>query len=61
MHPEQQKTFKDMSPEKKLKLALDLYYSARMLKEAGLKQQHPDWSESQIKEKTREFFLYART
>jgi len=61
MHPEQQKKFKAMSPEKKLKLASDLYYSARTLKEAGLRQQHPDWSESQIQEKTREIFLYART
>lgn len=61
MHPEQLKSFnfKNMSAEKKLQLSLDLYYSARTLKEAGLRQQHPDWSESQIKQK-KFFFMQAR-
>ena len=53
--PEQEK------PEKKLQLALDLYYSARELKAAGLKRQHPDWSTEKINQKVREIFLYART
>ena len=61
MHPEQQRSFEKMTPEKKLKLALSLYHSARKLKEAGLRKQHPNWSESQIKEKAKEAFLYART
>jgi hypothetical protein len=60
MHPAQQQSFKNMTPEKKLQLSLDLYFSARKIKEAGLRKQHPDWSESRIKEKTREIFLYAR-
>jgi hypothetical protein len=36
-----------------------LYLSARTLKDAGLRKQHPDWSESRIKEQTRDIFLYA--
>jgi hypothetical protein len=61
MHPEQVKTFKSMTPAMKLRLAERLYYSAHRLKEAGLRAQHPDWSEAQIKQKVREIFLYAQT
>ena len=49
-----------MTPEQKLKVAMDLYRSARELKAAGLRSQHPDWSESEVQEKVREIFLYAR-
>ncbi len=61
MDPEQVRIFKAMKPEQKLKLALDLYYSARRLKEAAIRQEHPDWTDSMIREKVREIFLYART
>ncbi len=61
MHPEQKKIFQTMTPEKKLQVALDLYYSAKELKAAGLKQQHPEWSAEKIRQKVREIFLYART
>ncbi|MFC1489371.1 hypothetical protein ACFL6B_05955 [Thermodesulfobacteriota bacterium] len=37
-----------MTPEQKLQLMLDLYYSARELKTVGLRMQHPDWSEEKI-------------
>jgi hypothetical protein len=50
-----------MSPSQKLQIALGLYYSARQLKEAGLRLHHPDWTEKDLKEKTKEIFLYART
>ena len=61
MHPEQKKIYQTMTPEKKLQVALDLYYSAKELKAAGLKQQHPEWSAERIRQKVREIFLYART
>ncbi len=54
-------SLKYMTPEKKLQIALNLYYSALKLKEAGLREQHPDWSDADIKQKAREIFLYART
>jgi hypothetical protein len=44
MHPEQKKSYQAMTPEKKLQLALDLYYSAKEIKAAGLKSQHPEWT-----------------
>ncbi len=53
--------FEGMSPEKKLELALRLYYSARELKEASLKTFHPDWNTEKITEEVRKTFLYARS
>ncbi len=50
-----------MTSEKELQVALDLYYSAKELKAAGLKQRHPEWSTERIRQKVREIFLYART
>lgn len=50
-----------MTPEQKLNLAQQLYNSARQLKEAGLRMQHPDWNETQVQQAVREAFLYART
>jgi hypothetical protein len=50
-----------MTPEQKLKVAMNLYHSARELKATGLRIQHPDWTEEEIGEKIREIFLYART
>lgn len=61
MHPEQERILKAMTPAQKLGIALDLYDSARKLKAAGLRSQHPDWPENRIQDKVREIFLYART
>jgi hypothetical protein len=61
MHPEQKRIYQSMTAEQKLEVSLRLYYSARELKAAGLRAQHPDWTEEQIRDKVREIFLYART
>jgi hypothetical protein len=61
MHPEQLKVFKSMTPATKLRLAQRLYFSARTLKEAALRKQHPDWTAAKIKQKVLEIFLYVRT
>ncbi len=61
MHPEQKRIFQAMTPEQKLRVAMNLYHSARKLKAAALKEQYPDWSEEKIEQKVREIFLYART
>ena len=49
------------TPEEKLRIALRLYESARLLKSAALREQHPEWDEKQIQQKVREIFLYANT
>ncbi|MBU4426599.1 MAG: hypothetical protein L6406_07225 [Desulfobacterales bacterium] len=61
MHPEQKRIFQTMTPDDKLRIALRLYYSARELKEAALRDQNPGWSEEKIKANLIEIFLYART
>ena len=48
-----------MTPSQKLKAAMDLYYSAKELKAAGLRYQHPDWTEERIREEVREIFRHA--
>ena len=61
MHPEQKRIYQSMTPEQKLRVASNLYHAARALKAAGLRNQHPEWSEKEIQEKVREIFLYATT
>ncbi len=57
----QLKIYREMSPEKKLDIAIKLYHSARLLKKIALQKQHPDWSDDQITRELRNIFLYART
>ena len=59
MHPEQKRILKSMTPAEKLKAAMDLYHSARELKAAGLRHQHPNWTEDRVQEKVREIFSRA--
>lgn len=61
MDSQQKKIYQSMTPEQKLHVALRLFYSARELKEAALRRDHPDWTEKQMQEKLREIFLNART
>jgi hypothetical protein len=49
-----------MSPAQKLRAAERLYYSARQLKEAALRAQHPDWTDQAIRQAVRQIFLYVR-
>jgi hypothetical protein len=60
MHPEQIKIYKSMTPVQKLDISIKLYQSAKALKTAAIKEQHPDWSEEKIKKTVNEIFLYAR-
>jgi hypothetical protein len=59
MHPEQRRILRAMTSSQKLRIAMDLYRSARELKAAGLRRQHPDWSEEGVREKVREIFSRA--
>ena len=57
----QKKIYQSMTTDQKFKLALRLYYSAKHLKAAALRHDHPKWTEKKIQEKAREIFLYGRT
>jgi hypothetical protein len=61
MHPEQKKIYQSMTPVQKLEVAFKLYETAKAIKAAAIKDQHPDWSDEKIKKKVDEIFLYAGT
>src|SRR5262245_32143885 len=46
--PEQIAIFRQMTPERRLSLAEQLYWTARELKAAWLRARHPEWTEQQI-------------
>jgi hypothetical protein len=50
-----------MTPEQKLKAAERLYHSARQLKAAALRAEHPDWTDEAIRRAVRMIFLHARS
>ena len=60
MITEAQRILRAMSPAQKLRAAERLYHSARQLKTAALRAQHPAWSDEAIRHAVREIFLYAR-
>ncbi len=57
--PEYVATLRRMTGQEKLRAAFALYWSARKLKAAGLRAQHPEWSEEQVAQKVKEIFLHA--
>jgi len=59
--PEQIEIYRRMTPERRLALAEQLYWSARRMKAAWLRDQHPDWPEEQLKAEVRRIFVHART
>ena len=61
MKTEAQKILQAMTPTQKLRVAERLYWSARQLKAAALRAQHPDWSDEAIRKAVRSIFLYARS
>jgi hypothetical protein len=44
---------------RRLRLAEQLYWSARKMKAAGLRSQHPDWPEQHLTEEVRRIFSHA--
>ena len=59
--PEQIEILRAMPGERRLRLAERLYWSARRLKIAGLRAQHPDWPEDRLKTEALRIFRHART
>ena len=56
----QDEVFRAMSPEQKLEAAGRLYWSARELKEAGVRAAHPEWTEAEVKGAVNDAFLFRR-
>jgi len=59
--PEQFAALRAMSGARRLRLAERLYWSARAMKAAGLRSQHPDWPEQRVAGEVRRIFSHART
>ena len=57
----QDEIIRKMTPERKLQVSMDMYYSARNLKAAWLRQQHSDWSEEQVQKAVTDIFANARS
>lgn len=51
--------FRRMTPEQKLRAAERLYWSARELKAASFRHQHPEWTEDQVKKAVRDAFAQS--
>ena len=58
---ENSRRFASMTAEKKLNLSMKLYYSARELKRAWLRLQHPGWEGEEIEQELRRIFTHAGT
>ena len=58
--PEQFALLRAMPGERRLQLAEDLFWSARELKAAGIRNQHPDWSEKKVTAEVNRIFLHAQ-
>jgi hypothetical protein len=59
--PEQIASFRRMTPQRRLALAEQLYWSAREWKAAGLRTQHADWPEERVAREVTRLFAHART
>ena len=61
MNAEQTRIYRSMTPSQKYRVFLGLYDTARKLKAAGLKLQHPDWDAAKIDDEVRRIFMHAST
>jgi hypothetical protein len=59
--PKQFESFRRMPAGRRLALAEQLYWSARELKAAWLRAQHPDWSEAQVSREVTRIFMHAKS
>jgi hypothetical protein len=57
--PEQFALLRAMPGERRLQLAEEMFWSARRLKAAGVRYQHPDWPEEKVLAEVNRIFLAA--
>ena len=58
---EQFEAFRRMTPERRLALAENLYWSARELKKSWLRKLHADWTDQEISDEVTRLFNNARS
>ncbi|MCX6853776.1 MAG: hypothetical protein NTV80_02600 [Verrucomicrobia bacterium] len=59
--PEYIATLRLMTGAQKLRTSFQLYWGARRLKAARLRQQYPGWSEQDVQQRVKEIFQNAVT
>ena len=59
--PDQITVLRALPGEKRLRLAEQLYWSARKMKAAGLRAQHADWPEERVNSEVIRIFMNARS
>ncbi len=59
--PEQIAALRAIPGEKRLRLAEQLYWSARKMKAAGIRWLHPAWPEERVEAEVTRIFLNARS
>ena len=57
---EQLALLRAMPGERRLQLAEDMFWSARALKAAGIRHQHPDWPKGKVTAEVNRIFLHAQ-
>jgi hypothetical protein len=57
--PEQVEIYRRMTPGRRLEIAEQMYWSAREMKAAWLRAQHPDWTEDQVNREVTRLFSHA--
>ena len=59
--PEYVAALRRMTGAQKLRTSFQMYWGARKIKAARLRQQHPDWTEEQVQQRVKEIFMHAVT
>lgn len=57
--PEQIAIYRSMTGQQRLEIAEQLFWTARALKAAGVRCQHPDWPEEKVNAEVNHIFLHA--
>jgi len=57
--PGQVEIYRRMTPGRRLEIAEQMYWSAREMKAAWLRSQHPDWTEDQVDQEVTRLFSHA--
>jgi hypothetical protein len=59
LHPEQIRAIRAMSLDQRLAVGMGLLKSARRMRRAALRQQHPEWRDKELDEALRRWTLDA--
>lgn len=59
--PEQIEIYRRMTPGRRLEIAEQMYWSARRMKGAWLRTQHPDWTDAEVEAEVTRNFSHARS